>query len=137
MNRLLRVLLCVSFVFLCCHAALAESGHGDESFPALKDFHDVMAKIWHVHYPANDWAAVRADIPTLLAKMEALKKADLPEAYASRAEAFKKKLALLDQAVQALAELAKQEDNEKLKKAVFAMHEAFHGMIAALHGPAE
>ncbi len=104
----------------------------DTSFPPLTAFHEVVAEMWHVHFPANDWAAVRKTAPQLVEKMNALKQAPLPVGLAAKNAAYQPKLAALQAAVDALVKAAAGTDDQALKQAVIDMHHAYHAVVVTL-----
>ena len=129
---IVNVLLAVSLIVLAEEPPNAPEQ--DTRFPELSAFHEVLAPIWHTHYPANDWAAIRQAAPQLVAKMQALKNAKLPPGLALHAAAYQPKLEALQQAVNAVAAAAQGADDEKLKQAVMQMHHAYHAIVMVLYG---
>lgn len=98
-------------------------GH-DGCIPAMKDFHDVLAKVWHTYLPEKDYASIRKDAPKMAGLMETVKKAELPKSVKD-VEAAKKQIDVLAKAVDNLVVVAKEADDEKLSAAVTSVHEEF------------
>lgn len=108
-----------------------ESHHGG-GFPAMKDFHDVMAIIWHKHLPDKDYAALRSDVPKMAERMKALKETELPKSIKD-VEAVKKQIEQMSKAVDVLVATAKETDDTKLSDAVTAVHDEFHSLVDTIH----
>jgi len=132
MIKILSLLLGLGLVF--CIPLLLAEGEGGSSFPALKDFHETLALIWHTQLPAQDYGAIRQTAPALVEKMKNLQAANLPDDFASRKAVYQEKLKLLSAAVDKLAVAAKGTDNQALAKAVTDMHTAYHDLVVALYG---
>jgi hypothetical protein len=129
-------LLLALFVALAALPALAQHGHDDadgKSFPELKAYHDVMAEIWHQHFPKDDWAAVRAKASALKPAMDAMLKAKLPAGYAPRLAQFDVDVKIMGVATDSVIAAAKGTDDDALKQTVIKMHEAFHDLIYNLN----
>lgn len=93
--------------------------------PVLKemdDFHKVLYVVFHTDLPAKDWAAVRAAVPDLKAKAEAVTKATLPTRLQAKSEAFAKASAELAKAAAVLAGLGPQADGAAVEQAVNKLH---------------
>jgi len=121
-------------LLLCWQICLAEEAHDTQAdFPELSSLHEIVAKIWHKHYPVKDWEAIRKATPELVKRTEVLQKASLPETLADRETAFRKQIEEFSKAVKKLAEAAKGNDDEAVKQCAFDMHMAFHDLIAILY----
>jgi hypothetical protein len=74
--------------------------------PVLKevdDFHRVLYVVYHKYLPDKDYAKIKETSGDLAAKAEAITKASLPKRLESKAEAFQKAAADLNEAAKALA----------------------------------
>mgnify|MGYP000901832625 FL=1 len=129
-RRLLVMTIC--FALLLPALLLAAEEHGD-NVPGMKEFHDVMAKMWHTYYPANDWASVRKDIGALQERAKKLQETKLTGDMAAKQETFDKTVAEMIKQIDLLVAACKKDDDEAVKKGVFDVHMAFHDMISALY----
>ncbi|HPM77864.1 MAG TPA: hypothetical protein PK961_12275 [bacterium] len=122
----------ICFALLLPALLLAAEEAGD-NIPGMKEFHEVMAKMWHTYYPANDWAAVRKDLGALQERAKKLQETKLTGAMAAKQETFDKNVAELLKQIDLLAAACQKDNDENVKQGVFDVHMAFHDMISALY----
>ncbi|MDP8222445.1 MAG: hypothetical protein P9L99_03730 [Candidatus Lernaella stagnicola] len=136
MRTLNAIVLTLALIASLTVVAVAEEP-GPKGFPELKAFHDVMAQMWHVDFPKDDWAAIRTVAPKLSEAAAALVKAELPANYAERKAQYAIDVKLLADSVANVVAAAKGDDDAKLKQSVIKMHEFFHDLIYNLNSQKE
>jgi hypothetical protein len=110
-----------------------EGAHHKHGFKIaeVEKFHDLLAPIWHEHYPNKEWAKIRAQGEELLRRKDAIMKVRLRTKAEARekAENLRQKFG---EAVDRTAAAAKSGTDEELQKAVAEMHEAFEEFAEAI-----
>jgi len=123
----------ICFFALLLPALLMAAEEAGDNIPGMKEFHEVMAKMWHTYYPANDWAAVRKDLGVLQERAKKLQETKLTGAMAAKQETFDNNDAALLKQIDLLAAACQKDNDKKVKQGVFDVHMAFHDMISALY----
>lgn len=93
--------------------------------PVLKEmdeFHKILYVVFHKDLPGKDWDAIRAAAPSLMAKAEAVTKAQLPARLQPKSGMFNAAAAGLAEAAAALAGLGRQADAVAIEYAVQKLH---------------
>jgi len=98
----------------------------------IKEFHDVMAPVWHSLLPDGDFKGVREKVPEFQKSLQILMEAEVPEYYMHIKETFDAKRQALALAVAKLDTVAQGDNNEQLAAAVEEMHTAFEQMARTL-----
>jgi hypothetical protein len=96
--------------------------------PELAQFHAVLYRIYHYYVPNQNEEAVVGVLPELVAEMDTLNHAALPERFADRKKEFDKARAGLSKNVKNLAKVAPKNDWAKTEKAVEEMHSAYQAV---------
>lgn len=78
--------------------------------PEVMDFHSSLYVIYHKHHPAKDAPAIRAAVPDLLTKAEAVNKAVLSRRFESLKDKYAVAAAALLESVKALAAVPAADD---------------------------
>lgn len=94
--------------------------------PEMDEFHKVLYVVYHKFLPDKKWDEVRKAAPELLAKAEAVAKAQLPKRYEAKAAEFKAASAALVEAAQGLAGTGS--DGPALEKAVNQLHAKYEAL---------
>lgn len=104
--------------------AMAQS----QTWKALEDYHEVMAKTFHPSEEGN-LAPIKARSGELAQKAQALKKSAIPAAY--QKPGVKETLALLAKESKALDKLVhkKKTTDEAITKSLAALHDRFHEVM--------
>lgn len=98
----------------------------------IREFHDVMAPVWHSLLPDGDYKAVREKIPEFKKSMELLLASEVPEYYMHVKDEFMARRLALAKAVAHLDTVAMGDNNDHLAVAVEEMHTAFEQMARVL-----
>jgi hypothetical protein len=94
----------------------------------IGDFHLVLYPLWHAAMPNKDYQAIKASIPSLENKMDALMKAQIPEEFADIEPQIIEKREALRESVEDLANVCrKNKDNEIMDK-LTQMHESYRAL---------
>jgi hypothetical protein len=94
--------------------------------PEMDEFHKALYVVYHKYLPDKKWDEVRKAAPGLLAKAEAVAKAQLPKRYEAKAAEFKAASAALVEAAQALAGTGN--DGSALDTAVNQLHAKYEAL---------
>jgi hypothetical protein len=91
----------------------------------LEQFHLVLYPLWHQAMPKKDYQAIKAAIPSLEGKMEALMQARLSRRFTGIESQFVEKRQALRLSVENLAEVCRQNQDEKIIDKLSVMHDAY------------
>jgi hypothetical protein len=96
--------------------------------PEMDEFHKVLYVVYHKYLPDKKWDDVRTAAPELLAKAEAVAKAQLPKRFEAKAAEFMAAAAELADAAKGLAGLGAGADGTALDQAVVKVHAKFEAL---------
>ena len=137
MKRTMTIGLALVLVFGFSALGLAGSGCpktcGSGEFQALNNFHTTLAEVWHTHYPANDYTAMRNAAPVLVEKFNTLKTAELPSSQKAKAALVEAQIEKLGETIDALATVAKDGSDEAVAQSVSDIHEQYHALKKIFH----
>jgi hypothetical protein len=91
----------------------------------LEAFHQELYKLYHYYTPEYDLEKIRAAVPLMQERINALKEVSLPSRLADRQGDFDTAVQALDATCGELAEIVKEDDQEKIKAAVERVHTAY------------
>lgn len=94
----------------------------------LDEFHLVLYPLWHQAMPNKDYQAVKAVIPSLEKRLADLMRAQLPQRFKGIEPQFLEKREALSQAVHELADVCRQDEDEKILDRLTQMHEAYRAL---------
>lgn len=95
----------------------------------LVALHDAIAPIQHRALPDENWAAIKAALPELKVRIEALGKAELSARHAGVKEDLMKQVANLEAAWAELKTACDKDDSKGMATAFGTMHDHFHSCI--------
>jgi hypothetical protein len=96
--------------------------------PEMDVFHQALYVVYHKFAPEKQYDNIRGASADLLAKAEAVAKAQLPKSRESKAEAFKKAAADLVEAAKTLDAAGKNHDHEGMEKGVDVLHAKYQAL---------
>ena len=99
--------------------------------PRMKEieaFHLVLYPLWHEAMPNKDYQAIKASIPSLESKMDALMKAEIPEDFKDIETPIIEKREALGKAVEDLANVCRQNQDEEIINKLTQMHESYRAL---------
>jgi len=91
----------------------------------LEEFHLVLYPLWHQAMPNKDYKAIKAAIPSLESKMDTLMSAQLSQRFSGIQSEFVEKREALKLTVEELADVCRQNKDEKIIDKLTQMHEAY------------
>lgn len=91
----------------------------------LEEFHLVLYPLWHQAMPNKDYQAIKAAVPSLESKMEALMQAQLSQRFRGIESEFVEKRQALKLAVEDLADVCRQNKDEEIIDKLTQMHDAY------------
>ena len=91
----------------------------------IEQFHLVLYPLWHQALPDKDYQAIKAAIPSLEEKMDALMRAPFPQRFKALEPQFIQKREALKISVEELADVCRQNKEEKIIDKLTQMHEAY------------
>jgi len=91
----------------------------------LEQFHLVLYPLWHQAMPNKDYQAIKAAVPPLESKMEALMQAQLSRRFSGIESQFVEKREALRLSVKDLAEVCRQNKDDKMIDKLTVMHDAY------------
>jgi hypothetical protein len=91
-------------------------------------FHQALYIVYHKYAPDKQYDKIRGASGDLLAKAEAVAKAQLPKSREAQAEVFKKAAAELVDAARALDAAGKNHDHEGMEKGVDVLHAKYQAL---------
>ncbi len=91
----------------------------------LHAFHQELYKLYHKYLPEYDLEEIRANAVVLREKVAALQEVELSERMADKQEMFENAVEELEIAVNALAEIAAEDDKAAVTQAVEVVHSAY------------
>lgn len=91
----------------------------------LEDFHLVLYPLWHQAMPKKDFRAIKASIPSLKERIDALMKAQLPQKLKDVEIQFIERRETLRKEVLELADVCRQNKDHKIIEKLTQMHEAY------------
>jgi len=94
----------------------------------MDEFHLVLYPLWHDAMPNKDYQAIKASIPSLESKIDALMKAELPEELKSIETRFTEKRESLRKAVEDLATVCRQNKDKEIIEKLTQMHESYRDL---------
>lgn len=100
--------------------------------PELDQFHEILLPIWHEALPNKDYAAIKAAIPDLKERAQAIVDAKLPEKYSFLAESFNANRNALKMAVDSLGTACETDSAELIEARMTDMHDAYHSLTECL-----
>ncbi|MGB2698161.1 MAG: hypothetical protein WBD28_09945 [Candidatus Zixiibacteriota bacterium] len=91
----------------------------------LEEFHLVLYPLWHQAMPNEDYQAIKSAIPSLESKMDALMSAQLSQRFSGIQPEFVEKREALRLAVDELAEVCRNNDEDNIIQKLTQMHQAY------------
>jgi hypothetical protein len=136
-NKKITILISIFFTVFIFSSILAQTQTNTQKtaemskprLEGLKEFHDILAPVWHTAYPDKNYQAIREAVPAFKEKMEVINKAELPGFFREKKGDFEKKREALSNAVLTLGEESKGNDNEALLKATENLHTAYEQLV--------
>ncbi|MEW5923412.1 MAG: hypothetical protein AB1746_05440 [Candidatus Zixiibacteriota bacterium] len=102
------------------------------SLPELEHFHEVLQPLWHEALPNKDYAAIKAAIPDLNERAQAIVNAQLPAKYDFLAESFNANRNALKEAVNQLGTACESDSAQLIEEKMTGMHDAYHALTECL-----
>jgi len=102
------------------------------SIAEIDSFHEILQPLWHEATPNQDYDAIKAAIPELKLRAEAIVKSELPEKYKFLEEEFHKKRVALQDAVDELGRVCEANLDDQIEDKMYLMHEAYHDLVDCL-----
>lgn len=90
-----------------------------------EEFHLVLYPLWHQAMPDKDYQAIKAAVPSLESKMSALMQAQLSQRFRGIESEFVEKREALRLSVEDLADVCRQNKDEKIIDKLTVMHDAY------------
>lgn len=94
----------------------------------IEEFHLVLYPLWHYAMPSKDYPTIKAAIPSLESKMDALMKAQVPERLKDNETQFIEKREELRISVEELINVCRQDKDEKIIDKLTQMHERYRDL---------
>jgi hypothetical protein len=94
----------------------------------MEEFHLVLYPLWHEAMPNKDYQAIKAAIPSLESKMDALMKAEIPEDFKDIETPIIEKREALGKAVEDLANVCRKNKDEQIIDKLTQMHESYRAL---------
>jgi flagellar motility protein MotE (MotC chaperone) len=94
----------------------------------MEQFHLVLYPLWHEAMPNKDYQAIKDAVPSLESKMDALMKAEIPEDFKDIEPQIIEKREALGKAVEDLANVCRQNKDEKIIDELTQMHESYRAL---------
>jgi hypothetical protein len=94
----------------------------------IEEFHLVLYPLWHYAMPDKDYQAIKAAIPTLESRMDALMKAQFPERLKDSETQFIGKREALRKAVGDLTNVCRQNKDDEIIDKLIRMHECYRDL---------
>jgi hypothetical protein len=98
------------------------------AFKELDDFHAVLYMLYHHYLPGNNMQRIRTSATELKQKMAALNSARLPERMKQKESEFQASRAKLSASVDALETVVSENNEQKIKSAVNAVHSNYQSL---------
>ena len=102
------------------------------SLPELEHFHDILQPLWHEALPNKDYAAIKAAIPDLKERAQAIVNARLPAKYDFLSESFNANRNALKEAVDQLDAACRADSTELIEEKMTGVHDAYHALTECL-----
>jgi len=94
----------------------------------IEEFHLVLYPLWHYAMPNKDYQAIKAAIPSLESRMDALMEPQIPERLKNKEAQFTEKRETLRKAVEDLANVCRQNKDEEIIDRLTQMHECYRAL---------
>ncbi len=94
----------------------------------IEEFHLVLYPLWHSAKPGKDYPAIKAAIPTLESRMDALMKAQVPERLNNKETLFQNRREALRIAVEDLADVCRRNKDQEILDKLSQMHERYRDL---------
>ena len=94
----------------------------------LEEFHLVLYPLWHQAMPDKDYQAIKAAVPSLGSKMNALMQAQLPQRFSDIEPQFLEKREALRLSVEDLASVCRQNKDDQIIDKLTVMHDAYRAL---------
>jgi len=94
----------------------------------MEQFHLVLYPLWHEAMPNKDYQAIKAAIPSLESKMDALMKAEIPEDFKDIETQIIEKREALGKAVEDLANVCRKNKDGEIIDKLTQMHESYRAL---------
>ena len=101
--------------------------------PALDSFHDVIYPIWHVAYPAKDFAALKSYVDDIDSGAQKIYNAKLPGILQDKQEMWDKGVDEFKVAVEEYKKIAAGSNNEMLLNAAENLHSKYESLVRIVH----
>jgi hypothetical protein len=94
----------------------------------LDEFHLVLYPLWHQALPKKDYQAIKRAIPPLEKRLDDLMRAQLPQQFKGIEPQFLEKREALRLSVEDLADVCRQNKDEKIIDKLTVVHEAYRAL---------
>jgi hypothetical protein len=94
----------------------------------IGDFHLVLYPLWHEAMPNKDYQAIKASIPSLESKMDALMKAQVPEEFKDIEPQIIEKREALRKSVEDLANVCRKNKDKEIVDKLTQMHDSYRAL---------
>jgi len=94
----------------------------------IGDFHLVLYPLWHEAMPNKDYQAIKAAVPSLESRMDALMKAQIPEEFKDIEPQITEKREALRKSVEDLANVCRANKDKEIIDKLTQMHESYQAL---------
>lgn len=123
---------CLAQAPACNDAKQAAPEELNARIPQLEALHEAIMPLWHRAWPEKDTGAMKAALPGVRERVQALNGVALPGILRDRKEAWTAGLAELNSALAAYEKAAAGQESQPLLDAVEKVHAAFEGLVSAV-----
>jgi len=95
----------------------------------VKDFHEIIADIWHEYLPAKDYDAIKKSIPSLREGCAKMKAAKLHESKQAVSEQYLAAIGETETSITGVEKVIDSKSDEKISEAVSTLHESFRTIM--------
>jgi hypothetical protein len=100
--------------------------------PALSDFHEVIAPLWHEAWPNKDLARMRELLPEIDGHIATLQKTDLPGILRDKKPAWDRGVAACAAQAAALRQALDRKQEQAALDAAESLHASFEGLVRTI-----
>jgi hypothetical protein len=123
---------CLAQTPTCNDAKHATPEELNARIPQLEAFHEVIMPLWHRAWPEKDVAAIKAALPDVKTRVQALNEVTLPGILRDRKEAWTAGLAKMNASLAAYEKAAAGQESQPLLDALEQTHAAFEELVGAV-----
>lgn len=137
MNRLWRIAVVGCMLLLASVFAFSTDVTPDVAakVPALTDFHDVIAPIWHQAWPNKDVAMLRQMLPDVEKGVAKIAKAELPGILRDKSKVWKESVAKFQATAAEYKAAVKGADDTRLLNAAEELHKQYEALVRVVKPP--